>query len=97
MVNIPKLITVVIAANKIEYGRFLSDNHAAFSSQYNYRYVGPESSAVHMLRGYRNIDFICIGNYKQRKDLKEIFDIIEICNIGTELEGKARVYRILYT
>lgn len=96
MENSQKLI-VVIAANKMIYGHFLSANQLSFRNENPYRYVGPEHEAAKRLRGQRNLDFICIENYKEREDLKEIFETLEMCNIGTELEGKARVYEVLYS
>ena len=87
--------TLVIAINAIVYGHFLSEKELSFSRQKQYKYVAYNAENI---RGYRELDFVCVGiNYTQRKDLKVIFDTLEMCNVGTKLEGKTNAYRILYT
>ena len=86
--------TLVIAENSLEAGFYAGRMARIFSSLL---FLAKDSlSTLRILKGHKGIDFVCVGNWKKRKDLKEIFEQLYLCNVGTELEAKTNVYRVLY-
>lgn len=79
---------IFIVADNLEEFKHLTRRHNNLDIQLIYVY-GPS-----VLRGYRGIRVEFTDRGFHREDIREIYENIIMCNMGTEFENQARALRM---